>query len=236
MTQATKRCEVIMLATPEIDGYARYSRLLWSEYCARNRCQFYHYPDKLVPDMHVNWSKIEMARRHLASSEADIIALVDADTYVCNPDMSLTGLLGEYPQRQMVFAQDTIRRGNLEVPLDLVSAFSHGALRLPNAGFVLMENSKFTKGIFDNWLALARNDLKHLADRHPRNQRVFWRGLYFQNQDKIGLLDGRVRRLQSESQLYRALADGCDVVHVRGGMSKDNVERLRKALAQDRDQ
>lgn len=234
MTQTKKRWDVIMLATSEIDSYARYSRLLWGEYCARNRCQFYHYPETLVPEMHVNWSKIEMARRHLASSEADAIALVDADTYVCNPDMSLTSLLGEHPQKQMVFAQDTIRYGNLELPLDFFSAVFHGTPRLPNAGFILMENSKFARDFFDEWMALAKNELKHLSDRHPRNQRVLWRGLYFQNKDKIGLLDGRVRRLQSEAQVDRAVAEGYDVVHVRGGISQTNVERLSKAVAQDR--
>ena len=231
MSQLNARLDVIMLATPEIENYARHSRVLWSEYCTLKGYEFHHYPHNLVPDMHVNWSKIEMARRHLASTEADLIALVDADTYMCNPSTCLTGIWDSYPHKQLVFAQDTIKYGNLELPLNIVSAVSHGSLKLPNAGFILMGNSNFTKGIFDEWLSLARNELKHLSDRHPRNQRVLWGGLYFQNRDKIGLLDGCVRRLQSESQLDRAIADGCDVVHVRGGMSQANVERLRKVVA-----
>lgn len=104
------------------------------------------------------------------------------------------------------------------MPLHFISAISHGTLRLPNAGFILMENSKFTRDFFREWMAFAKNGLKHLSDRRPRNQRVLWRGLYFQNRDKVGLLDGRVRRLQSEAQLDRALAEGFDVVHVRGSL------------------
>ena len=235
MTQANPRCDVIMLATPEIDEYSSHSRSLWSRYCAARGYQFHHYSDRLVPDMHVNWSKIEMVRRHLAASDADVVTLVDADTYVCNPGMSLTGLLNEAPGKQMLFSRDMKRYTRFELPLDLRLAIAHGAWRLPNAGFIVMKNSDFAKYIFDAWLDLARNRLKHLSDKHPRNQRVLWRGLYFQNRDKIGLLDGRITRLQSEDQVDRALHQGCDVLHLRGGMSHAGVERLTNILARGQD-
>lgn len=220
------RCDVIMLATPQVEEYARYSRLLWTAYCARRDYQFRHYPDRLVLDMHINWSKVEMVRRHLIASNADIVVLVDADTYVCDPDMSLTGMLDQSSQKSMVFAPDTVRYGRFELPLNVLAAATHRTMRLPNAGFIVMENSKFTRQFFDDWLDLARNKFHHLADKHPRNQRVLWQGLFFQYRDKIGLLDKQVRRLQREDQLDRAMHEGCNVAHVSGGLSQSRVEDL----------
>jgi len=226
MTEPGLQCDVIMLATPEIDDYARYSCALWSAYCARRGYQFFRYSERLVADMHINWSKIEMVRRHLAISQADVVTLVDADTYVCNPDMSLTDLLQHASPKTMVFAPDTIRRAVGEFPLNLSAAIAHRAMKLPNAGFIIMENSAFARTFFDDWLALARNSLNHLANTHPRNQRVLWEGLYFQYREKIGLLDGQVRRLQSGDQIDRAMRQGCDVAHVRRPMSPATVDRL----------
>ncbi len=231
MSESKLRCESIMLATPEIDEYAQHSCALWSAYCARKGYKFYRYSERLLPDMHVNWSKIEMARRHLAKSRADVITLVDADTYICNADLSLTKLLYRAAPKAMLFAPDTARYGQLELPLNLGAAMAHGTMRLPNAGFIVMENSSFVRQFFYDWLDLARHRLSHLADKHPRNQQVLWRGLYFQNRDKIGLLGGEVRRLQTEDQLDRVLRNRCDVVHVRGGMSRAGVERLMTRVA-----
>ncbi len=230
MPKSALSCDVIMLATREVDEYAQHSRLLWSKYCTRRGYQFQHYSDRLVPDMHVNWSKIEMVRRHLSKSRAEVVTLVDADTYVCNPNLCLTDILDRASPKSMVFAPDTVKYGWLELPLNVPATIKHGALRLPNAGFIVMENSEFTRQFFDDWLDLARNGLNHLADRHPRNQRVLWQGLYFQNLEKIGLLEGQIRRLQTEDQLDQAMKDGCYVAHVRGGISQAMVERLARII------
>ena len=226
MTEAKLSCDVIMLATPEIDEYSRHSRALWSAYCVRKGYQFHHYSNRMVPDMHVNWSKIEMVRRHLAKSNADVITLVDADTYVCNPDMSLTDMLDNASPKTMLFAPDTTRNGIIELPLNFRAALEHRTMRLPNAGFIVMKNSPFARQFFDDWLDLARHELKHLSDTHPRNQLVLWKGLYFQNKARISLLKGEVRRLQTDDQLDQAMKAGCDVAHVRDGMSHATVERL----------
>ena len=222
----TLQCDVIMLATPEIDDYAQHSCALWSAYCALKGYRFFRYTERMVPDMHVNWSKIEMVRRHLTKSRADVVTLVDADTYVCNPEMSLTNLLERASPKVMVFAPDTTRNGIVELPLNYRAALKHRTMRLPNAGFIIMENSAFARQFFDDWLDLARGSLNHLADTHPRNQRVLWQGLYFQNRDKISLLKGEVWRLQTESQFNRAMREGCDVAHVRHRMSQATVDRL----------
>ena len=226
MNKNNPSCDVIMLATKEIEGYARHSSALWSAYCAHKGYQFHCYSERLVSDMHVNWSKIEMVRQHLAKSDADIVTLVDADTYVCNPQMCLKDMLNRRALKAMMFSPDTNRTKMIERPLNFRAALEHRALRLPNAGFIVMENSPFALQFFEDWMDLARNDLKHLADIHPRNQRVLWKGLYFQNRDKVGLFKGEVERLGTERQLFRAMKKGCDVVHFRGGMPKPLFDRL----------
>lgn len=226
MTGGKLKIDVIMLATKEIEDYAQYSSALWSMYCERQGYQFHRYVERIVPDMHVNWSKIEMVRRHLSNSEADIVTLVDADTYVCNPDMSITDMLERASPKTMVFSPDTNQTGWMEKPLNFRAALDNRTMRLPNAGFIIIEKSQFAQQFFDDWMDLARNELSHLADIHPRNQRVLWKGLYFQNRDKIALLNKEVRRLGTEGQLNRAMKTGCDVVHFRGGMPQILAERL----------
>lgn len=226
MTSAGLSCEVIMLATKEIEDYAKYSSELWSKYCDHKGYHFRRYTERIIPDMHVNWSKIEMVRQHLNNSKADVVTLVDADTYVCNLDMSLTDMLERASPKSMVFSPDTCGIGIVERPLNCYAALSNFTRRLPNAGFIIMKNSDFARQFFADWMELARNKLNHLADKHPRNQRVLWKGLYFQNRDKIALLDGEVRRVATEFQIGKAIKQGCDVIHVRGGLPQKGVTRL----------
>ncbi|UZD90347.1 hypothetical protein [Cognatishimia activa] len=230
MSSRKKSCDVIMLATPEIDHYAQHSSALWAAYCERKGYNYFRYSERLIPDMHVNWSKIEMVRQHLAKSTAEIVTLVDADTYVCNPDLSMDAILERFFPKALVFSPDTARVGAIELPFNIRAALEYRKIRLPNAGFIVMRNSKFVRQFFDDWLDLARNELSHLADLHPRNQRVLWRGLMFKHRSQIALLGGEVRRLQTEDQLSKALLQGCDVAHVRYHISPAGVARLARKI------
>ncbi|MFY0596607.1 MAG: glycosyltransferase [Cognatishimia sp.] len=230
MSSHKKSCDVIMLATPEIDHYAQHSSALWAAYCDRKGYNYFRYSERLIPDMHVNWSKIEMVRQHLAKSTAEIVTLVDADTYVCNPDLSINAIMKRFSSNAMVFSPDTTRNGPIELPLNKEAAVEYRTKRLPNAGFIAMHNSEFVRQFFDDWLDLARNELSHLADIHPRNQNVLWKGLFFKHRDQIGLLGGEVRRLQTEKQLAKAMREGCDVAHVRYQISPEGVAKLARKI------
>lgn len=230
MSSRKKSCDVIMLATPEIDHYAQHSSALWAAYCERKGYNYFRYSERLIPDMHVNWSKIEMVRQHLAKSSAEIVTLVDADTYVCNPDLSMNAIMERFSSKAMVFSPDTTRNGIIELPLNRQAATEYRTKRLPNAGFIAMHNTKFVRQFFDDWMDLARNELSHLADIHPRNQNVLWKGLYFKHRSQIGLLGGEVRRLQTEDQLEKAMRQGCDVAHVRYQISPEGVASLARKV------
>lgn len=218
--------EVIMLSTSDIEDYARYSRAAWEKFCAVRGYGFFHYPDKLLPDMHVNWSKIEMVRRHLAATKTDMVVLVDADTYVCDPGLRFAAIADGYPDKDLMFSRDCRNVGPFVLPLNHAAALRYKTRKLPNAGFVLIRNTEFSRKFFDRWLELARNELKAIADTHPRNQHVLWEGLYFQNKHRIALLDRVVERVRGVANIAGAIRHGAKVVHVKEGLTEVQAGQL----------
>jgi hypothetical protein len=192
--------------------------------------RFRRYPDQLIFDMHVNWSKIEMVRLHLGQSNADVVVLVDADTYVCPDAVGISDLLKSYPHKQIVFASDCRRIRGIPVPLNLPAVIRHRTPCLPNAGFIAIRNNPFSQWFFDQWLHLARNRLAGLSDIHPRNQRVLWSGLYFQNVEKLGLIGREVQRIYNTRQIASACRQGASFIHVKGGLAEPYVRRFMESF------
>ncbi len=215
-----------MLATAELDHYAVSSKRLWDKYCRARGHEFHAYGETLLPDMHVNWSKIEMVRQHLASSTADMVVLVDADTYACNEDSSLFDLLSPHASKDIVFSRDCRRLGGMLMPINVSAALRYRTVSLPNAGFIAIRNGGFARRFFDEWLRLAKGRLSDLADRHPRNQRVLWEGLYFQNLGKLGLFGSQIQRVYSSAGVEAAGRRGAHFVHVKGGLPEQDVQQL----------
>ena len=218
--------DVIMLATAELEHYACHSVRLWQTYCASRGYAFQRYPDQLLSDMHINWSKMEMVSRHLRQSKADVVVLVDADTYVCPDAVGIEELLEAHQDKQVVFASDCRRLLGVPVPLNIPAVVRYRTPCLPNAGFIAIRNNAFSRWFFDEWLGLARNRLSHLADSHPRNQRVLWNGLYFQNIRNIGLLGRQVQRIYSSRQIASARRQGASFIHVKGGLEGPEARSL----------
>ncbi|WP_337659845.1 hypothetical protein [Anderseniella sp. Alg231-50] len=219
-----------MLATREIEGYALHSRAAWKRFCDDRGYRFFHYGESLLPDMHVNWSKIEMVRRHLSETDAEIVVLVDADTYVCSRDFDLNALAEKYADKDILFAKDCHHLGPFLLPLNFEAAFKYQTRNLPNAGFVVIRNNDFCRQFFDDWLSLSQGQLSGIADRHPRNQRVLWQGLYFKHMKRIGLLDRIVERVRNVAHIPRAIRSGAAVVHVKNGLSQQQADELEVSL------
>lgn len=215
-----------MLATSELDHYALSSRRLWDRYCRARGHDFHAYNQILLPDMHVNWSKIEMVRQHLASSTADLVVMVDADTYACHEESCLLGMLSPHDAKDIVFSRDCTQVGGLLMPTNLSAALRYRTVNLPNAGFIAIRNGEFARRFFDEWLHLAKGSLSDLANRHPRNQRVLWEGLYFQNIGKLGLFGPQIQRVYSSAGAQAAGRRGAQFVHVKGGLPESEVEDL----------
>lgn len=196
-----ERVEIVMLATPETRDYSWLGRASWQNYADRHGHDFRVCEDKVVPDMHVNWSKIELVRRRLAETSAQVLLLVDADSFVFIPDQTLENLW--HPNRSIMFANDCSfpRPGRLQIGRRHLLRLRLGQWNLPNAGFMMVQVEDYTRRFFDRWLDLARHELKHWANVHPRNQNVLWRGLLRSEKSQIGILDKQVIRMTHPSQI-----------------------------------
>lgn len=203
----SERFEVVMMATPEIDHYAAATRLSWERYCARHGYAFFLYDRKILPDLHINWSRLEMVRERQRAEDADWVVLVDADTFVVDEGFSFDRLVAPYSGKDVLFAPDATRRFGVWLPLDLGGFAICRTWRPPNGGFILVRNNDFGRYFFDEWIALARGSLRHLANRHPRTQGVLWRGLFRRHRDCIGIMYGEVARVGVNRVLDRISLD-----------------------------
>lgn len=195
------KVEIVMLATPEIASYSWLGESSWASYAARQGYSFQVCRENLEPDMHMNWSKIELVRRRLAATDAQFLLLVDADSFVFNPAEPLEYLW--QPDRQIVFSNDQSfpRPGRLNVGRRHLLRLRLRQWKLPNAGFVMMQVHPYARSFFDRWIDYARDDFKHWSDIHPRNQNVLWRALLPSEHRHVGILDKQVVRLTHPSQI-----------------------------------
>ena len=68
-----ERCkiDVVIMATADIDEYAKETVADWQSYCSQYGYSLAHFDEQVIPELHINWSKIELAKRHLRQSECD---------------------------------------------------------------------------------------------------------------------------------------------------------------------
>lgn len=193
--------EVVMLATPEVARYSWLGEGSWMRYAALHGYSVHICRENLVPDMHINWSKIELVRQRLAATDAQYLLLVDADSFVFRPTVPLDVLW--QPDRQIVFANDQPfpRRGIFNVGRRPLLRWRLGQRKLPNAGFIMMRVHSYVSDFFCRWLEHARSDFNHLSDVHPRNQNVLWRALLPSEHRNLGILDNQVVRLTHPGQI-----------------------------------
>ena len=222
--------DLVMLSTKESDDYAWLGIRSWGAYCERHGYSFHVTRDQLVPDMHPVWSKIEMMRRRLRNTEASHVVLVDADSAVYDPGKSLAGLVSS--GTPLSFASDSAVLGMNWWYRRLCLKFKTRRFMLPNAGFVVVENSSYTQAFFDEWISLARGEYVGLADTHPRNQNVLWHGMLRRHSHSIATLGNTVARITHPRQLpflrfYNPLA-----VHFKHEVvSAETIDRYIKSKA-----
>lgn len=194
MPKRAERFEVVMMATSEINHYAVATRRSWERYCDRHGYGFFLYDHKILCDLHINWSRLEMVRQRQRAGLADWVVLVDADTFVADESFTFEHLVAPYTDKDLLFAPDATRRFGIWLPLDIRGFLLCRTRRPPNGGFILARNNEAGRAFFDRWIELARGPMNHLADRHPRTQGILWRGLFHQHRDRIAVMYGEVVR------------------------------------------
>jgi hypothetical protein len=153
----------IQLATPHIDEFAKYSLANVSQYCRQHG--YGHYVQRIhsVPDMHINWSKIDLIKHAFDKfKEAEYYVLFDADIVIQDFNKSVDFFLKKYAKADthILFSADTPLRLSLKAR--------------PNAGLIIIKNSPIGKQIIDRWIEASRTDGAQYNDTHPRNQLVYW--------------------------------------------------------------
>ncbi|MAU41508.1 MAG: hypothetical protein CMF31_07785 [Kordiimonas sp.] len=191
----TEDFSIVMLATHHIDYYAERTKASWQAYCDKHGYNFIVYEDKILDDMHINWSRIEAVRLELEKRTSDWVVLVDADTLIVNDSIKMEDLITRYGNKDILFSSDVSWRFGINIPLNFQAAFKYGARLLPNGGFFMIRNEAYGRQFITDWLDLARGDLKHLADKHPRCQNVLWTGLFPEHKKNIGMIKEEVLRV-----------------------------------------
>jgi hypothetical protein len=204
------RVHIAMMATPEIEAFAGKTKANWSNYCNKHGYSFTVLDRLLVPNMHLNWSRIELALRILRTDKADWVFLVDADSYVVNPDLRVEELIAKHQNADIIFCRDAICHYGVQFPLNLRAVMYCRSLVAPCAGLFLAKNSSFTRGLLKDWIELANGPLSHLANQHPRNQLVLWAGLYRSNKERIAILGQEILRITSNWQFRRIIHSKID--------------------------
>lgn len=192
--------DIMIMATPEIDIYTRKTLPNWQLYSSRHGYSLEVYDSKPLPEMHVNWSKIEHARRHLKASSADWMVVADADTWVNEPERSLDEFIGSAQRngQDMVFSSDVSNWFGLLFPLSSLGVRECRRRICPNAGFFAVRNNDAGNRFLDDWMDLARGACAELADKPPRDQWVLWRGLFSPAPELFRLDTSCVLRVVSE--------------------------------------
>lgn len=196
-----QKFDIVIMATPEINIYTRKTLPNWELYASRHGYSLHVYDSKPLTEMHINWSKIEHARRHLETSNADWMVVADADTWINTPDRQMDDFIGEAAQngQDLVFSSDVSHWFGMLFPLSFLGVRECHRWICPNAGFFAVRNNEAGKRFMNDWMDLARGSCADIADTPPRDQWVLWRGL-FRPQPQLFRLDTKcVLRVTSES-------------------------------------
>ncbi|NQZ74995.1 MAG: hypothetical protein HRT61_02635 [Ekhidna sp.] len=150
------RFAVCQLVTPNIDSFAKYSAASILSYCEKHGYSYYLQRNVLLRDLHINWSKIQLANQIL-SMGYDYVILIDADILLMDLELSLQGFVK-----------------NDGIVITMVEDTHLLIKSRPNAGFIMIKNGSEGKKVVKKWIEAAYSDRK-LADKHPRNQRIYWK-------------------------------------------------------------
>ena len=208
--------DLYQLITPNIDDYAQYGMASVYEYAQKHGYSYSVQRSQLVEDMHVNWTKIEMIRQALLSSASEWVVLFDADLILMNSEISLDFFIEKVPS-------------NIHILMPGDTHFFKW--RKPNAGFIIVRRSEEGIKIVNDWINASRGKGSELADKHPRNQRIYWKYVmpkFYNNQQLISR-----KYCAKYHWFYRFIGHGIFAFHITQSNIKIRSEIMKKLLLQN---
>ena len=163
------KIRVIMLCTPNYYDEGKAGIKFFKEYCQKYDYDFKLYTKKLIPDLHINFSKMKMLAIELQKNDVDYTLLTDADV--------IGDINNTIPLETLIEHCNTTC---LSMPKDVVCGlvFKNHSLRIIqnssiNAGFIIGKNNTDAHKIMQKWIDKSYTTCKKEATMHPRNQNVF---------------------------------------------------------------
>lgn len=173
MNSQESRIDLMMFATQNLNVYTDLSIPVWKKYCEHFGYEFFHYDQSYFDHLHLVWSKIKSVREHLYQVNPDYLLMVDADTIPTGFTLSVDSIIEKFMKgkKEILFQKDGSNRLKyLYFPHNITTAIRRRKIVLPNAGFILIRNTKASRAFFDKWLELA--EVSSWASIPPRNQNV----------------------------------------------------------------
>jgi hypothetical protein len=164
-----KKVCIFMVATPEIQNYAKYTIEVNKKYCERHGYTFRLIDTNLTPDLSVNFSKIQATLDLMEEKDKngrllfDYIMHIDADAIVKEINYEVTNIIAKYLIWPVSFiaGEDCYTSNKCSKPNKM------------NSGVFIVTNSILGKAIMNNWLNSSRNECKELSTQFPSCQLVF---------------------------------------------------------------
>ena len=163
-----KKITIAMLCTPNYMDIGKNGINYITKYCKQFGYTFKLYTESLVPDLHIQFTKFELAKNELSINDADYIVVIDADTY--NPNLSEDEFI---PIENIIeYAKDK----DIMAPKDVLSNIGSIVLKSNstiNSGFVIYKNTDVSLQFCKDMISSAKNECSKFKDIHPRDQNVF---------------------------------------------------------------
>lgn len=148
----------ICLCTKNYDKIGCYGVNSIKYYCKKHKYNFTFYRNKLIEDLHINFSKNAIILDACKKYNDDYFVCIDTDIAIKDLDFKIESLI---KPGHVIYAPRDIWRKNGKKN------------SIINMGFSIWKNCKRTEYINKKWIDAARKDCKHLSNKHPRQQNVF---------------------------------------------------------------
>ena len=157
---------VLMLVTKNYDKIGSIGGSFVYEYCKRNGYGFEMYRDKLNDNLHINFSKFEMAKDAMnRNPDYDYFVVIDADVVFTTYEMGIRKLISvsDEPRAKMFAPKDVYK---------VVGGVGYSGTSM-NAGFMIFHKTAYNMIV--RYLEITEHTEcgQQYNNKHPRNQNVF---------------------------------------------------------------
>lgn len=154
---------VFMVATPEITNYSQYTIEVNKNWCKEHNYDFYVFTETSLPDLPINFSKIEYAKKLIESNKYQYIMYIDSDAMIIRKDYDVRHLIKKYMSglESIMFGEDCFGPNDCSKPGKI------------NSGVFIVKSNSIGKNILESWLNASRGKCSKYVNMFPSCQLIF---------------------------------------------------------------